>query len=120
MGLPVEQLSETAAAARRANEAWRFKPRRSQFRGVVWDQKAAHWRVEVRAPGGETRINCGTWDDEADAGRAYDRDAKNFVGKELNFDGSAGPGGIIHFNGDFRSVGGRFGSVTLRSVHLHV
>ena len=48
----------------------------SQFRGVAWDQKAAHWRVEVRAPGGETRINCGTWDDEADAGRAYDREAK--------------------------------------------
>ena len=70
VGLPVEQLSEAAAAARKANEAWRFKPRRSQFRGVVWDQKAAHWRVEVRAPGGEMRINCGTWDDELDAGRA--------------------------------------------------
>ena len=40
------------------------------------------------------------------------------AGKELNFDGSAGPGGIIHFNGDFRSVGGRFGSVTLRSVQV--
>ena len=72
----MEQLSETAAAARGANVALRFKPRRSPFRGVVWDQKAAHWRVEVRAPGGETRINCGTWDDEADAGRAYDREAK--------------------------------------------
>ena len=53
---------------------------------MVWDQKAAHWRVEVRAPGGEMRINCGKWDDEADAGHAYDCEAKYFTGKELNFD----------------------------------
>jgi len=85
-----EAISDRAAAARKENEKWRHKPRRSQFRGVVWDQKAAHWRVEVRAPGGLTRINCGTWDDEADAGRAYDREASQFPGKELNFDPETG------------------------------
>ena len=86
--LLIEQLSGSAAAARKANRAWRFKPRRSQFRGVSWDQKAAHWRVEVRMPGGKVRINCGTWDDETDAARAYDREAKKYTGKELNFGGN--------------------------------
>jgi len=90
VGTPSDSLSERAAAARKDNEKWRHKPRRSQFRGVVWDQKAAHWRVEVRAPGGLTRINCGTWDDEGDAGRAYDREASQFPGKDLNFDPDTG------------------------------
>jgi len=90
VGQPSEAISERAATARKENEKWRHKPRRSQFRGVVWDQKAAHWRVEVRAPGGLTRINCGTWDDEGDAGRAYDREASQFPGKDLNFDPETG------------------------------
>ena len=89
-GLPTEQLSKTAAAARKTNQAWRFKPRRSQFRGVAWNKERALWRVEVKRPAGGDerikRINCGTWDDEADAGRAYDRVAKQFAGRELNFD----------------------------------
>lgn len=55
------------------------------FKGVSWDRWAKKWHVRVGAR--ENRINCGRYDDEEEAARAYDAAAAARYGEfaKLNF-----------------------------------
>ena len=63
-----------------------LKPTTSKFRGVNWDSKAKKWRVRLMVKG--KRVSIGLFDDEQDAGKAYDSMTQELYGPTacINFE----------------------------------
>ena len=70
------------AAERQARTATATK-KSSKFKGVSWNKHYRKWYVRIRIRGVYTRL--GTYTDEADAARAYDKAALR-VGRPTNFE----------------------------------
>jgi len=61
------------------------KPSRSKYKGVDWASDMNRWRARIRVNG--KRISLGSFKDEIEAAKAYDRAAKKYHGQfaSLNF-----------------------------------
>ena len=70
------------AAERQARTATATK-KSSKFKGVAWDKRYRKWYVQISIRG--VRTYLGTYTDEADAARAYDKAALR-VGRPTNFE----------------------------------
>ena len=57
----------------------------SRYKGLYWDNRRKQWRVRICFNG--TRINLGSFDDEIEAAKAFDRGAIKYHGRfaSLNF-----------------------------------
>ena len=80
-------LSNLRWCTRKENDQNRSKRKNtsSVYKGVHFDMKANKWRARIKHNG--QRINLGCYTDESDAGRAYDRKAKELFKEfaHLNF-----------------------------------
>ena len=69
--------------------AWNRKKRRtrstSKYKGVSWSKNDGKWRALIMLD--NKKISLGNFDDEKQAGRAYDKKAKELFGEhaKLNF-----------------------------------
>jgi len=63
------------------------RPSRSKYKGVDWAKDSKCWRARIRYKG--KRIYLGSFDNETDAAKAYDRAAKKYHGRfaAVNFPG---------------------------------
>jgi hypothetical protein len=84
--------SNLRPATRSQNKGNMGKPKRpdgtahtSQYKGVSWDKSRERWQAKITTHG--TTRNLGRYDDEAEAGRAYDAAAAEHYGEfaRLNF-----------------------------------
>lgn len=60
-----------------------YKLRSSQFIGVSWHKGQKKWNAGINLPGNK-RKHLGTFTDEAEAAKAYDKYAKSLLGEKAN------------------------------------